>query len=184
MGIRPERGPKGIYGERWTGPLFVLTHRIPDGSEDPEITFLSDGIENAVAAARAGVQRKSVGIFGANVARQCIEHGLLDDIIVHLVPTLLGDGVRFYDAPGVGPIALELTIASEAGQVTDLHFRVLSRGITVRWRAPARPGVGRAMPNLSPLARRWIDYLPCQVIEIVWTDGCAPLGAKLTRTRT
>jgi hypothetical protein len=45
--------------------------------------------------------------------------------VVHLVPVLLGDGVRFYDAPGVGQIPLERTAVAEPGQITDLRFRVV-----------------------------------------------------------
>jgi hypothetical protein len=45
-------------------------------------------------------------------------------IVLHLVPVLLGDGVRFYDAPGVGQISLEQTLVSDQDQITDLRFRV------------------------------------------------------------
>ncbi len=116
LGTRPGSQPRGIYGGAWTGPIFVLTHRPSDVPVDPEVTFLSDGIEDAVAAARAAASGKSVGIFGASIARQCIERGLLDEIVAHLVPVLLGEGVRFYDAPGVGAIRLERIAVAEPGQ--------------------------------------------------------------------
>jgi dihydrofolate reductase len=125
LGIRTGSGPEGIYGGRWTGALFVLTHRPPDASGDSKITFLSDATENAVATARAAAEPQSLGIFGASIAMQCIEHGLLDEIVIHLVPVLLGEGVRFYDAPGLGQIPLERTLVSESGQITDLSFRIL-----------------------------------------------------------
>jgi dihydrofolate reductase len=125
LGIRAGSGPKRVYGGAWTGPVFVLTHRPPAASEDPQISFVSDGIENAVAAARAAAEPKSLGIFGASIARQCLEHSLLDEIVLHLVPVLLGEGVRFYDAPGVGQISMEQTFVSDQGQITDLRFRVL-----------------------------------------------------------
>jgi hypothetical protein len=44
---------------------------------------------------------------------------------VHVAPVLLGDGVRFYGAPGVGRVDLERTAVLESGQLTDLRFRVL-----------------------------------------------------------
>jgi dihydrofolate reductase len=109
-------GRQGIYGGKWDGPVFVLTHR-PGTSDDPGITFVTDGIEAALAAAAEAAGDKAVGIFGANTARQYLEKGLIDEIVVHVAPVLLGDGVRFHEAPGAAPIRLE-------GDVADLTFRV------------------------------------------------------------
>jgi dihydrofolate reductase len=117
-------GRQGIYGGAWTGPVFVLTHRPPDAPEDPAITFLSDGIHEAVATARAAAKGKTLGIFGASTARQCLHAQLLDEIVVHLAPVLLGDGVRLYDEPGGRRVGLVRTALEESGQVTDLRFRV------------------------------------------------------------
>jgi dihydrofolate reductase len=118
-------GRKGIYGGRWTGPVFVLTHRPQDPSADPAIVFLSDGIEHAVATARAAAEGKNLEIFGANVAKQCLQAGLIDEIAVHVVPVLLGDGVRLYGGSGGAEIRLQRTTLAESGQLTDLRFRVL-----------------------------------------------------------
>jgi dihydrofolate reductase len=105
-------GVAGIYGGRWTGPVFVLTHRPGD---DPTVTFLSDGLEKAVTRASEAARGKNVVIFGANTAQQCLEAGLLDEIVIHLAPVLLGEGVRLY---GPGPqVELE-------GPITDLRFPV------------------------------------------------------------
>ena len=101
LGTRTGGGPRGIYGGAWSWPLFVLTHR-PDDAAEPGTTFLSGSIESAVTAACAAAGGKKVGILGASIARQCLEHGLLDEIVVHLVPVLLGEAVRFYDAPASG----------------------------------------------------------------------------------
>jgi dihydrofolate reductase len=124
-GVRLGRQSRGIYGGAWHGPVFVLTHTPPDTCADPGITFLSNGLEAAVATARAAAAPKSLGIFGASIARQCLEHGLLDEIVVHIAPVLLGDGVRLYDAPGTAPIRLQRIPTPDPGQITDLHFRVL-----------------------------------------------------------
>jgi dihydrofolate reductase len=118
-------GREGIYGGAWTGPVFVLTHRLPDAPHDPGITFLSDGIEGAVATARAAAEGKNLEVFGATTAQQCLDADLLDEIVVHLAPLLLGDGVRFYGGPGVGRVDLERTTVAESGQLTDLRFRVV-----------------------------------------------------------
>jgi dihydrofolate reductase len=72
-GTRPGSSSRGIYVGTWSGPVFVLTHRPPAAPGDLGIVFLSDGIEAAVATASAAADGKSVGIFGASIARQCIE---------------------------------------------------------------------------------------------------------------
>jgi dihydrofolate reductase len=107
--------------------VFVLTHRPPNISDDPGIIFLSAGIEGAVATARVAAEGKNLEIFGANIARQCLEADLLDEIAVHLAPVLLGDGVRFYGAPSAGRVSLTRTILTESGQLIDLRFRLLKQ---------------------------------------------------------
>jgi dihydrofolate reductase len=105
--------------------VLVLTHRPQDASPDPEIRFVSGPIEDAVATAReAAGGAGRVGIFGAGVARQCIDADLLDEVVVHIAPVLLGDGVRLYGGSGARMVALERTALAESGQVTDLRFRV------------------------------------------------------------
>jgi dihydrofolate reductase len=120
-----DRDRPGIYGGAWKGPLFVLTHDPP--ATVPEWmsgTFVHDGVEAAVEKARAAAGDGKVGILGAGIARQCIEAGLLDEIVVQVAPILLGDGVRLFDSPGGGRIALERTGLTESGRLTDLSFRV------------------------------------------------------------
>jgi dihydrofolate reductase len=111
-------GLAGIYGGEWSGPVFVLTHRPEDGPADPAVTFLSGSLDDAVATTRKAAAGKNVEIFGANVAQQCLEAGLLDEIIIHLAPVLLGDGVRLYGPPGATQ-RVELD-----GRLTDLRFAV------------------------------------------------------------
>jgi dihydrofolate reductase len=114
----------GIYGGAWTGPVFVLTHRPPDAADDPGITFLTGDLRAAVAAARAAAGGKNVVLFGASLTRQCLAEGLLDEIVIHLAPVLIGDGVRLFDSPGSAPVSLERIGLAASGQVTDLRFRV------------------------------------------------------------
>jgi dihydrofolate reductase len=118
-------GRSGIYGGNWEGPVFVLTHHPPKDPPDPEITFLSDGIEDAVSKARAAAGPRNLEIFGADIARQTLEAGLLDHIAVHIAPVLLGDGVRFFGSPGADPVELERIELDGPGQITDLRFRVV-----------------------------------------------------------
>ena len=121
-------GVDGIYGGDWSGPVFVLTHRPPDGEPDPRITILSDGVEHAVTTATAAAGGKNVEVFGAAIAKQVLAADLLEEIVIHLAPVLLGDGVRLYDAPGGGMTKLELTTLEPCGQVADLRYRV-PRGV-------------------------------------------------------
>jgi dihydrofolate reductase len=121
-----DRDRPGIYSGAWSGPLFVLTHQAPSTVPDWMTgTFVRDGIEDAVFRARVAAGDRNVGILGVNVAQQCIDAGLLDEIVVQVAPILLGDGVRFFDRPGGQPVALAKTTVAESGQLTDLRFRVL-----------------------------------------------------------
>jgi dihydrofolate reductase len=117
-----------VYGGAWTGPQFVLTHSAPKGEEDSSVTFLSGDIEVAVARVLASAGGKNVVVIGADVARQCIDRGLIDEIVVHLAPVLLGGGVRLFEGPGTRPINLERIRAGTSGQLTDLRFAVANRG--------------------------------------------------------
>src|SRR6266849_3565748 len=85
------------YGGAFTGPIFVLTHNPP---EDPSVTFLSGDISKAVETASNVAGDKYVVILGADVARQCVEAGLIEEALIHVVPILLGDGVRLFSRPG------------------------------------------------------------------------------------
>ncbi len=128
VAVRNYDGYDGIYAGQWTGPVFVLTHRAPDADHHPAITFLSNGLSEAVATATGAAAGKNVIIFGANLAAQCLQAGLLDEIVIHLVPVLLGDGVRLFGTPDLGPITLDRTLVAASGQVVDLRFTVRRSG--------------------------------------------------------
>jgi dihydrofolate reductase len=124
VAIRKFDGYDGIYGGQWNGPVFVLTHRPPDADHHPAITFLSEDLSDAVATAANAADGKAVILFGANLAVQCLGAGLLDEIVIHLVPVLLGAGVRLIDTLNIGPVALARTLVASSGQITDLRFAV------------------------------------------------------------
>jgi len=107
-------------------PVFVLTHSVPQDwvHEGSPFTFVMDGLESAVAQAKAVAGDKDVGVIGANLVQQCIRAGLLDEIHLDLVPVLLGDGVRLFDQTAE-PIGLESTRVIEGAGVTHLTFRIV-----------------------------------------------------------
>jgi len=118
-----ERGTESRdEGYPFYGPVFVLTHQPPD-PPDPDVTYLTGDIGEAVATALKAAGGKDLQILGADVAGQCLQRGLVDEILVSVVPVLLGDGIRF-SAPGVARIDLEPVSSTQAGDITILRFRV------------------------------------------------------------
>ena len=117
-------GVDGIYGGAFGGPVFVLTHRPPNGGAGPRITFISGGIEEAVASAQSAAGDKDVGIFGASLTQQCLNAQLLDEMVLHVAPVLVGGGVRLF-AGGSERVELERLSVGAAKELTDLRFRVV-----------------------------------------------------------
>lgn len=105
-GDDPNRGidNEGAFGGRYDGPFFVLTHR--PAIEAPAGVVFVDDLRTAVTLAKETAGDKYVCILGANVAKQCIEAGLLDEILMFFAPVLLGDGVRIFDKPGGAKVRL------------------------------------------------------------------------------
>ncbi|HEX2646965.1 MAG TPA: dihydrofolate reductase family protein [Candidatus Dormibacteraeota bacterium] len=110
------------YGGGWSGPVFVLSHRPPEPPDAADM-FLTGDIGEAVATARSAARGKNLEILGADVAGQCLRLGLVDEILVYLLPVLLGDGIRF-SSPGLDRIDLEPISSTRSGAVTLLRFRV------------------------------------------------------------
>jgi dihydrofolate reductase len=113
-------------------PVFVVTHR----AHDPLVKlggttyhFVTGGIEEALAQAKATAGNKDVGIFGgADIIRQYVRAGLVDELRIHLVPVLLGDGTTLFDRTATAPIELERTRTIDAPGVTHLIFRMTKSG--------------------------------------------------------
>ena len=126
VGQRAERPElRGLYGGRWIGPEFVLTHRPPEGATNLLTTFLSGDIRQAVATGLAAANGKHLLVLGANVVGQCLDAGLVDEIWIHLAPVVLGDGVPLFRTPSRRQIKLETITVVHAGPVTDLRLKVI-----------------------------------------------------------
>jgi dihydrofolate reductase len=116
----PKQGK--FAGGGWSGPQFVITHHAP-ATQVPDVTFVGD-LDSGVAAARAAAGEKYVNVLGADVARQCLQAGVLDEILVAIAPVMLGDGVRLFDHPGGTRVKLERVSLSQAPLASNLWFRV------------------------------------------------------------
>jgi dihydrofolate reductase len=108
-------------------PVFVLTHQPPT---DPPVgptpqTFVTDGIESAVDQAKAAAGGQDVSVMGSAAVQECLKAGLLDEIHLHLIPVVLGGGVRTLDHVGSTPFELECFDVVDAPGVTHLSYRVL-----------------------------------------------------------
>jgi dihydrofolate reductase len=129
MGRRTFDVGVGPWGDNPTfhAPCFVVAHHphepvIREGGTT--YSFVTDGIESALERARAAAGDKDVIVMGgASIAQQCIKARLLDEIRLHLVPLLLGEGTRLFDRLGTDPIELETTQVIDAPGVTHFRFR-------------------------------------------------------------
>jgi dihydrofolate reductase len=108
-------------------PVVVVTHTVPQEwvYEGSPFTFVTDGVESAIEKARKIARDKNIGVGGADITRQCLKLGLLDEIHIDLVPVLLGQGVRLFEQLGIEPIELERTAVRESPGITHLSFRVV-----------------------------------------------------------
>jgi dihydrofolate reductase len=132
-------GPvRGEWDRQWNGwwgdnppfhvPVFVLTHhaREPQPMEGgTTYHFVTDGIESALAQARAAAGDGIVSILGgAATINQYLAAGLIDELRLHIAPLTLGAGTRIFD--GVPPLKLEQVTARATSLVTHVTYRVLS----------------------------------------------------------
>jgi dihydrofolate reductase len=109
-------------------PVFVLTHRAHDMVVKGEttFTFVTEGIESAIAQARAAAGDKKVHVMGgASVIQQALKAGLVDSLHLHMAPIVLGTGTRLFDKL-IDPIELERTEVVESQFATHLRFRVVT----------------------------------------------------------
>ncbi len=112
---RPARGrqPRG----RGAGPA-------DRGPDRPPHLFFVDDLERAIGLAREAAGTRYVNVLGADIARQCVEIGALDEILMAVAPVLLGDGVPMFAVPGGGEVRLEpISVTPEPG-AANLWFRV------------------------------------------------------------
>jgi dihydrofolate reductase len=111
-------------------PIFVVTHEpprvAPKQDEHLTFTFVTDGVERAVAQATAAAGDKEVQVVGGpGLVRQLFLAGLVDELHVDVMPVLLGSGLRFLEDPRLAQIRIEKVDVREVGARTSLRFRVV-----------------------------------------------------------
>jgi dihydrofolate reductase len=128
-----DREWNGWWGDDppYHGPVFVLTHhaRVPQPMEGgTTFHFVTDGIESAMAQARAAVGDDGVISVhgGATTINQYLAAGMVDELRLHIVPFTLGAGTRLFE--GVPPLNLEQVRARASRTVTHVTYRVLNSG--------------------------------------------------------
>ena len=107
-------------------PVFVVTHRAPVTWPYPDapFTFVTDGVERAIAMALEAADGRNVGVTAGAIASQALAMGLLDEVWVALVPVLLGGGRPFFEAWSGGPVALDDPEVRVGRGVTHLRYRI------------------------------------------------------------
>jgi dihydrofolate reductase len=110
-------------------PVVVVTHTVPEGwpRDDAPFTFVTDGIESAVARAKRLAGDKIVAVATPTITQQCLNAGLLDAISVDLAPVLLGQGIPFFANLHDTPVTLEDPTVTVGTRVTHLFYRLTSR---------------------------------------------------------
>jgi dihydrofolate reductase len=116
-------GPTGLARR----PVYVVTHEAP--TDDPPgsvYEFVTDGIESALARAQAAAGDSVVTVMGgADLGRQYIAAGLVDEISIHLVPVLLGSGTSMFEHVAKDQIELEPIEVVSTPAATHLRYRIV-----------------------------------------------------------
>jgi len=108
--------------------IFVPSHRPPDPSvaNYPLVTYVNDGIVSAMTKAKAAAGSRNVLVHGAYTAQRALEAGVLDELQIHQIPVLFGNGRRMFD---VLPERIELDIirVMDTPVVTHIRYRILEK---------------------------------------------------------
>ncbi|MEJ3405892.1 dihydrofolate reductase family protein [Rathayibacter sp. YIM 133350] len=118
----------GWGGDHHDGvPIFIVSRHAPalDIASWPLVTYVAD-VEDAFRRARQAAGERNVLVHGAALAQQALAAGILDELELHVIPVLLGQGRRLFENLAAEQVQLERTrvLEGESG-VTHLHYRVL-----------------------------------------------------------
>jgi dihydrofolate reductase len=110
-------------------PIFVLTHHPPGVAPKQDqhltFTFVTEGVESAVAQAKGAARDKAVQVVGGvSIAQQLLDAGLADELHVDIMPVFLGSGLRSFESSTLERVRLEKISVQEVGARTSLRFRI------------------------------------------------------------
>lgn len=111
------------FGGGWEGPQFVLTRHLGEGPAIAGVTFV-DNLHDAVTMAKEAAGEKYVNVLGADVARQCLRAGLVDEILTLVAPVLLGGGTPLFRDTDGPEIRLSRRQVGSPAHVANLWFDV------------------------------------------------------------
>jgi len=118
--------------DHWGGdehgvPIFVPSRRPPGPTvaNYPLVTYVSDGIESAMAQAKAAAGERNVVVLGGYTAQRALEAGVLDELQLHQIPVLFGAGRRLFDDVLPARIELEVVRVIDTPDATHIRYRVL-----------------------------------------------------------
>ena len=119
------------HAGHWNGdhhgvPIFVPTRGEPSEPASDLVHYVTDGVESAMRQAKQAAGDADVMVHGADLAQSCLRAGVLDELEIHLIPVLLGEGRRLFEHLGADHIELELTRVVDAPGVTHMRYRVAS----------------------------------------------------------
>jgi len=124
------------HAGRWQGdhhdgvPIFVLTHAVPDEPSPGSVRYVTDADECATLARAAAGDDADVMVHGAGAGQALLRAGQLDEMELHVVPVLLGQGRRLFDGLPADHVELELVrqltpeVEDPAQRVTHLRYRI------------------------------------------------------------
>jgi dihydrofolate reductase len=114
------------YGGEEKVPQFVVTHHLRDPVTVEGLTFtFVESIEKAISLAKQSAGDKSVMLLGASINQQSLNAGLVDEILLHVVPVVIGKGIRLFDNLKDGDIELERIQIESTEQLTSMRFRLI-----------------------------------------------------------
>ncbi|MEO7364106.1 MAG: dihydrofolate reductase family protein, partial [Candidatus Saccharimonadales bacterium] len=111
-------------------PIFVLTHtppaEYPKGNDRLSFTFVTDGIDSAIAQAKLSAGDKNVQVIGgADTIQQCLNSGLCDELQIDVMPIILGSGLKLFENIDTDSIKLErIKVEQTTPSRTSITFRV------------------------------------------------------------
>jgi dihydrofolate reductase len=106
-------------------PVIVVSHSVPKEIPESSVYQFADGIENALRKARAAANGKDINVMGgADIGQQFLAAGLLDELLLHVAPVLLGAGTRLFENNGDGHRKLEMISTVATPGAVHLRYRV------------------------------------------------------------